>query len=63
MPETKTRSTKYNLLDDMGDSIGLIRLVSENFERNLITKEDALKGINESLDNLFKTKEEIDKNL
>ena len=40
------------LLDRMGDHVGLIRLMIENFDNDLISKQDLVVGVNNSLDEL-----------
>jgi len=40
------------LLDRMGDHVGLIRLLIENFDNNLINKQDLVIAVNNSLDEL-----------
>lgn len=40
------------LLDRMGNHVGLIRLLIENFDNNLINKQDLVIAVNNSLDEL-----------
>lgn len=47
------------LLDKMGNKIGLIRLIVKNFENNLISKEHMAESINKALNELHSIQESI----
>ena len=49
------------ILDMMGDSIGLIRIAKENFANKLITEKEFFAIIDNSLDILFDLQKQIGK--
>ena len=50
------------LLDEMGDNIGLIRLFTDNFKNDLISQREMLEGVDRALNKLFEIQKKIGEN-